>query len=277
MAVAFKVNSPEGARTDFQPKRSLDPKEGLAFSSSYIQSLNDLSIDAVVDSLGQQYRVARVYKTSSQGRASDLRRIAIQSELFTALSQDSILDLPRLKSDRSSVSPTRYSPAQFDESYSKLGRWRLKGTDELRAAEDNLLSSERNFYMLAMKSLDEDDVEVFNHIRWLLSKEPMATVKILTAELLRRIADHNKLTVDQWINGLEILAYLPERYLAMSAPLVRHILLAAPRDEDEDILFAANKLAKGLPLETLEDEIYQWREAALNAPSGEDSLAPRAY
>jgi hypothetical protein len=273
MAVAFKVNSPERSRTDLQSKAASLLDEGIVLSNSYSQPPSDLSVDEVVDSLGQQYRSALIFKTSAQGRASDLRKIAIQSELLTSLLQDPIFGFLRRRGDSSSVLLTRNKASQFDEAYAKLGRWRLKGTDELNVAENTLLSSKRNFYLLAANSLDEDDVEVFNHVCWLLSRKPMASARILTAELVRRIAGHESLTVDQWTNGLEALLCLPERCRAIFAPSIRHILLAATREKDEDIISAASKLVKGLPIETIEDQMAQWRVVARESVAGESFVS----
>jgi|694.fasta_scaffold109308_3 hypothetical protein len=276
MAVVFKVNSPELSSTISQSRTGPDLKEKLVFANSYNQSANSLSIDEVVDDLGQQYGSALVCETSTQDRLADLRRVVIQSELFTSLVQEPILGLSSLRSAWSSLSSIRHKDSQFDDSYAKLGRWRLKGTEELRAAENTLLSSRRNFHLLVMRMLDEDDVEVHNHICWLLSQRPMLSAKLLTTELLRRIAGGKGLTVDQWINGLEALSRLPEHYLVIFAPSIRHILLAVAREKDEDILSCSSKLKRILPIETLEDRMAYRRVVASEAGHGK-GFAPRIY
>jgi hypothetical protein len=104
----------------------------------------------------------------------------------------------------------------------------------------------------------------------------MVSARLLTAELVRRIAGQESLTVDQWINGLEALLCLPERCRAIFAPSIRHILLAATREKDEDILSAASKLAKSLPIESIEDQMAQWRVIAREAVPRE-GFASRTY
>ena len=276
MAVVFKVNSPERSSTVFQPKTGLDLKEKIVFANSYDQPANDLSIDEVVDDLGEQYRSALVCKTSTQDRAADFRRVVIQSELFTSLAQEPILGLSSLRSAWSSLSLIRHKASKFDESYAKLGRWRLKGTEELRAAENTLLSSRCNFHLLVTRLLDEDDVEVHNHICWLLSQQPMLSAELLTSELVRRIAGGKGLTVDQWINGLEALSRLPEHYVVIFAPSIRHILLAVALEKDEDILSCSTKLKGILPIETIEDQMAYWGVVVSEAGPRE-GLASRVY
>lgn len=276
MAVAFKVNSPERSSTDFQPKTGPDLKDKFVVANSYNQPAYDLSIDEVVDDLSRQYRPALVCEASTQDRPAYLRRAVIQSELFTSLAQEPILGLSSQRSAWSSLSLARNKASKFDESYAKLGRWRLKGTEELRDAENTLLSSKGNFYLLAMRLLDEDDVEVFNHVCWLLTQQPMLSVRLLTSELVRRIASGKKLTVDQWINGLEALSRLPEHCLAIFAPSIRHILLAVAREKDEDILSYSGKLKKILPIETIEDQMVYW-QVVVSEARPRDGFASRIY
>jgi hypothetical protein len=262
MAVAFRVNSLERSRTDF-PSKSRSPIPEKAFlSNSGERYLDNLPIDDVVDSLGRQYRSVVLQKTSTCDQPSELRRLAIESELFTSLARDHGLGLSRLRSAWSSALSNRNESSQFDESYAKLGRWRLKGTEELRNAERNLLTRKRYLHSLVNKALDEDDVEVFNHACWLLSQRPMSSARILTSKLVEKVSGLERMTVDQWINGLEALSSIPAHYLVLFAPSIRNILLAAAQEKDEDIISIAGKLDRKLHVNSRQSSSTQWNPPA---------------
>jgi len=201
-------------------------------------------------------------KTSTCDQPSELRRLAIESELFTSLARDHGLGLSRLRSAWSSALSNSNGSSQFDESYAKLGRWRLKGTEELRNAERNLLTRKPYLHSLIINALDEDDVEVFNHACWLLSQRPMSSARILTSKLVEKVSGLERMTVDQWINGLEALSCIPAHYLALFAPSIRNILLAAAQEKDEDILSIVGKLDRKLRINSRQSSSAQWNPPA---------------
>jgi hypothetical protein len=257
MAVAVKSHSLDSTRTDSFLGSNLRLNEITVRANPQADLAGEPLADDVFESLGQRYRATVSKQTSSNDQSSKIRRLILQSELFSSLFQDQGFGPSRVLS-ASWVSLLDSRPAGFDDAYSKLGRWKLKGSEELLAAEIQLVSSKRNLRLLAIKTLDEEDVETFNHACWLLSQKPPISAELMTAELVKRIGTNAGLTPDQWVNGLEMLSGLPSRYLTLFAPSVRNILLAAAQEKNEDVLDAAKELAERLPSESLEDRISKF-------------------
>jgi hypothetical protein len=256
MAVAVKAHSLDSTRTDSFSGSNLRFDERTDRANPQIDLVGAPLVDDVFERLGQRYQATILKQTSSNNQSSEIRRLVIQSELFSSLFQDHGFGPSRVLSAWASLLSNRSTG--FDDAYSKLGRWKLKGTEDLRAAEIQLVSSKRILRLLAIKALDEDDVETFNHACWLLSRKPAISAGIITAELVKRIVSNVGLTPDQWVNGLEALSGLPSRYLTLFAPSVRSILLAAAQEKDEDVLDAAKELAERLPSESLEDRMSKF-------------------
>jgi hypothetical protein len=257
MAVAVKAHSIDSARTDSFLGSNLRLNGITVRANPQADLAGEPLADAVFERLGQRDRATISKQTSSNDQSSEIRKLVLQGEFFSSL-----LQVRRFGPSRA-ISAAWFSllasnSTGFDDAYSKLGRWRLKGTDELLAAEIKLVSSKRNLHLLAIKALDEEDVETFNHACWLLSQKPPISAGFMTAELVKRIGSNTGLTVDQWVNGLEMLSGLPSRYLALFAPSVRNILLAAVQEKDEDVLDAAKELAERLPSESLEDRYIKF-------------------
>jgi hypothetical protein len=256
MAVAVKAHSLDSTRTDSFLGSKLRLNGITVRANPQADLAGEPLADAVFERLGQRDRATISKQTSSNDQSSEIRKLVLQGELFSSLLQDRGFGPSRAISAALS-SLLGSSSTGFDDAYSKLGRWRLKGTDELLAAEIRLVSSERNLHLLAIKALDEEDVETFNHACWLLSQKPPVTAGFVTAELVKRIGSNTGLTPDQWVNGLEMLSGLPWRYLALFAPSVRNILLAAVQQKKQDVLDAAKELAESLLSESLEDRFIK--------------------